>query len=68
MVKQKFSSGSKCECNCHSRAGTIEFCGYCASSHSQRNTFSKNRGNRRQQQQQQQQQQTSRGTPLPRTS
>ena len=68
MVKQKFSSGSKCECNCHGRAGTIEFCGYCSSSHSYRNTFSKNRANKRQQPQRQQQQQTARETPLPNPS
>ncbi|MGN6708165.1 MAG: hypothetical protein ACTHKF_02320 [Candidatus Nitrosocosmicus sp.] len=43
-MKQKFSSGIKCECNCHGRAGTLEFCGYCSSSH--RNVFSKNRGRR----------------------
>ena len=27
-MKQKLSFGSKCECNCHGREGTIEYCGY----------------------------------------
>ena len=63
-MKQKFSSGSRCECNCHSRAGTQEFCGYCSSSHSQRKPFSNNRANRREQQQQQ----TARKTPLTNSS
>ena len=28
VVRQKFSNGNKCECNCHGREGTIEYCGY----------------------------------------
>ncbi|MGN6347907.1 MAG: hypothetical protein ACTHME_09420 [Candidatus Nitrosocosmicus sp.] len=32
-MKQRFSIGSKCECNCHGRAGTLGFCGYCTNSH-----------------------------------
>ncbi|HEX5518831.1 MAG TPA: hypothetical protein VFX18_00165 [Candidatus Nitrosocosmicus sp.] len=48
-MKQRFSIGSKCECNCHGRTGTIEFCGYCTNSH--RNTFfNKNRTKSGQQQ------------------
>ena len=65
-MKQKFSSGSRCECNCHNREGTVEFCGYCSSSHSQRKTFPKNRTNRKEQQQQQQQ--TAKKSPLPNPS
>jgi hypothetical protein len=32
-MKQKFSSGTKCECMCHGKAGILEYCGYCATSH-----------------------------------
>jgi hypothetical protein len=32
-MKQKFSSGNKCECMCHGKAGILEYCGYCATSH-----------------------------------
>jgi len=32
-MKQKFSSGTKCECMCHGKAGILEYCGYCANSH-----------------------------------
>ena len=37
-MRQKFSAGSKCECMCHGKAGIIEYCGYCSSSHRRMNT------------------------------
>ncbi len=43
-MKQKLSFGSKCECNCHGREGTIEYCGYCTNSH--RKMFTGNRSRR----------------------
>ncbi len=55
-MEQKFPIESKCECNCHCRAGAVEFCGYCFSFH-QRNAYSENKARRQKQQQQQQQQQ-----------
>ena len=35
-MRRKFSSGfgTACECMCHKRAGTIDYCGYCSGSHS----------------------------------
>ena len=37
-MRQKFSAGNKCECMCHGKAGIIEYCGYCSSSHRRMNT------------------------------
>jgi hypothetical protein len=62
-MKQKFSSGNRCECNCHGRSTTVEFCGYCATSH-RTNSFTKKSGRKRWQEQNQQHQST-RETPLP---
>lgn len=66
-MKQKYSNGDRCECNCHGRTSTVEFCGYCSSSHcnnSSRNPSFKSRANRGQRHHQHQQQ-TARKTPLP---
>ena len=38
MNKRKFSSsrGGRCECICHKRTNTNEYCGYCSGSHANR--------------------------------
>ncbi len=36
-MKQKFSTGSKCECMCHGKTGITDYCGYCSSSHRRMN-------------------------------
>jgi hypothetical protein len=39
-MKRKYSSGfdSNCECLCHKRTGTVDYCGYCSTSHSKSET------------------------------
>lgn len=37
-MRQKFSAGNKCECMCHGKAGIVDYCGYCSSSHRRMNT------------------------------
>jgi len=64
-MEQKFPIESKCECNCHGRAGAVEFCGYCFSFH-QRNTYSENKARRQKQKQKQKQKQQILMKPSPR--